>query len=177
MCVINHYALVLELLNRFHFKTTNTKSTHFWFKVSICQCFHCWKSWSFVADHMSLKSICSVVVLLREGGRKLWKGFNLLCGGSCTVNTPATSRLGWCQVFLQPQFYKGGGRDPTDAFSQSLYTSQPDAERINFGCFRTTTSRLCPKLEPAILFMERAWCMMAVCVLAQQHLKSQDKRI
>lgn len=69
MCVINHHSLPLDpliafiLLKKEHpCFTTFGQNEHF-------QCFHCLKSWSFVADHMFLKSICSVLLLLlREGG-------------------------------------------------------------------------------------------------------------
>ncbi len=102
---------------------------------------------------MFFKSICSVLLLLREGGRKLWKGFNLLLGGSCAVNTPATSSLGRCQGFLQPRLCEEGEvrTGPHRCFLSVPFTSQPDAKRINSGSFRITTSRLCPKLELVIL--------------------------
>lgn len=115
--------------------------------------------------------LCCCCCLGREGGRKLWKGFNLLRGGSCAVNTPATSSLGCCQEFLQPRLCEGGRRRrttrPHRCFLSVPSTSQPDAKRINSGSFRTTTSRLCPKPEPVVLLTGRAWCMTPVCVLAQ----------
>lgn len=146
--------------------------------MSIVCVFIVWRVEVLLLTMWFLKSICSVLLLLREGGRKLWKGFNLLRGGSCAVNTPVTSSLGWCQGFFQPWLYKGGGgggRDPHRCFLLVPSTSLPDAKRINSGRFRTTT-RLCPKLEPVILFTEWVWCMMPVSVLSQQYLKLQDDK-
>lgn len=118
MCVINHHGMASDPLIAFILFLK--KSTISFTLLVQSEHFHCLKSWSFVADHMFLKSICSVLMLPREGGRKLWKGFNLLRGGSCAVNTPATSSLGRCQVFLQPRLYEGGAGGEEDETPQML---------------------------------------------------------